>query len=797
MEFIFPMLKNYLKIAWRNLAKNRASSFINVGGLAMGMSVAIFIGLWIYEEFSFNRYHDNYDSITQVMQHQNYGGEIHTDKAVPIPLATELKRSYGNDFKQIVLSSWTNAHVLTFGEKSTSQQGNFMEQDAPRMLTLKMTNGSIAGFQDPSSILLSQSVSKVLFGETDPIGQVIKLDTATVKVIGVYKDLPQNTSFSNVSFIASWNLYASAQDVKDASGDWNQNSFQIFAQVADGKEIAGISTKINDVKLRALGADGASLKPQVFLQPMSRWNLYAEFKNGVNTGGKIQYVWMFGIIGIFVLLLACINFMNLSTARSEKRAKEVGIRKAVGSLRVQLICQFYSESIVVAILAFVLSLLAVWCLLPLINVIADKKFSILWDNPFFWLLGIGFSIITGLIAGSYPALYLSSFQPLKVLKGTFRAGRFSAAPRKILVVVQFTVSVVLIIGTMIVYRQVQFARNRPIGYTREGLIIMRPYSTDYHDHFAALRNDLLQTGTITAIAESSNSITKGSRTSGGLTWKGKEPGMVDEFTTIGVSGDYGKTVGWEFVDGRDFSGQFSTDSSALVINEAAAKYMGLQQPLGAAITWGKKYTVIGVIKNIVMTSPYEPVKPAIYFITPEAGYLNIKFSPTASVGEALRTIETVCKKYSPATPFDYKFADEEYARKFADEQRIGSFAMGFALLAIFISCLGLFGLASFMAEQRIKEIGIRKVLGASIISLWKLQSADFLVLVIISLLIATPTAYYFMHQWLENYSYRTELSWWIFAIAGSGAVIITLLTVSYQSIKTALTNPVKSLKSDG
>lgn len=788
------MIKSYLKTGWRNLIKNRASSFINVGGLALGMTVALLIGLWIYEELSFNRYHRNYDSIAQVMQHQNYNAEIRTDKAVPIPLGAELQRAYANDFKHVVLSSWTNAHLLTFGEKSISRQGNFMEPDAPRMLALKMTNGSVAGFQRPSSILLSQSVSKVIFGDADPIGQVIKLDTDNVTVTGIYEDLPDNTTFSNVAFIASWNVYAFAEDIKNAGGDWNQNSFQLFVQVAAGKKMAELSAKIKDSKLSALGPDGARLKPQVFLQPMSRWNLYAEFKNGVNTGGKIQYVWMFGIIGVFVLLLACINFMNLSTARSEKRAKEVGIRKAVGSLRVQLISQFYSESLMAAMFAFLLSLLMAWLSLPLFNIITDKKFIIPWGNPYFWLLGIGFSLITGLIAGSYPALYLSSFQPLKVLKGTFKAGRYAATPRRVLVILQFTVSVILIIGTIIVYRQIRFAKDRPVGYNREGLIMIRPYSSEYHDHFGALRNDLIQSGAVKAVAESSSSITKGSRTNGGLNWKGKEAGMADEFTTVGVSADYGKTVGWQFVAGRDFTSQFFTDSDGLIINEAAVKYMRLQQPLGTTVTWDKKYTIIGVIKNIVMTSPYEPVKPAIYYITPEAGYLNIKLSQNAKTGEALASIEAVCKKYSPVTPFDYKFADEEYARKFTDDQRIGNFAMVFAVLAIFISCLGLFGLASFMAEQRTKEIAIRKVLGASIFSLWKLQSGNFLLLVMISLLIATPTAYYFMYNWLENYTYRTELSWWVFATAGSGAIIITLLTVSYQSIKTAVSNPAKSLK---
>ena len=760
------------------------------------MAVALIIGLWMYEAFSFNKFHKNYDSIVQVMQHQNYNGEIHTDKAVPIPLGTELRRVYGTDFKHVVLSSWTNAHLLTVGDKSISQQGNFMEPGAPAMLTLTMASGSAAGLKDPSSILLSLSVSKALFGNDNAIGKIITLDTTVLKVTGVYEDLPANTSFNNVAFIAPWDLYTAAEENKNAIGDWNQNSFQLFAQLADSRRIKEVSAKIKDMKLKALGTEGANLRPQVFLQPISRWHLYAEFKNGINTGGAIEYVWMFGIIGVFVLLLACINFMNLSTARSEKRAKEVGIRKAVGSLRGQLISQFYTESLLVAFFAFMIALVMVQLTLPLFNALAGEQMAILWSNPLFWLSGIGFSLITGFIAGSYPAMYLSSFQPVKVLKGTFKAGRFSATPRKVLVVVQFTVSVILIIGTVVVYRQVQFAKNRPVGYERKGLIVLRPYSTDYHDHFDALRNDLMQTGVIAGVAESGNSITKGSRTSGGFNWKDKHAGMQDEFTTVGVSTDYGSTVGWQFIAGRDFSSQFSTDSSALVINEAAAKYMGLAHPVGETVTWDKAYTIIGVIKNIVMSSPYDPVKQAVYVITPAAGYLNFKISPGAGTSDALTKIEAVCKKYSPAAPFDYKFADEEYARKFSDEQRIGNLATVLAVLAIFISCLGLFGLASFVAEQRTKEIGVRKVLGASVFNLWRLQSKEFLVLVLIALLIAIPAAYFFMHNWLENYQYRTKLSWWIFAAAGSGAIIITLLTVSYQSIKAALSNPVKSLRID-
>ena len=788
------MFRNYFKTAWRNLIKNKFSSFINVGGLAAGMAVALLIGLWIWDELSFNKYHKNYDRIAQVMQHQNFNGEIHSDKAIPLPLATALHNNYGSDFKYIVLSSWTNTHILSFNGKSISQSGNFMGPDAPNMLTLKISKG--AGLLDPFSILLSASVSNTIFGDANPIGQIIKLDTTNVKVTGIYQDLPNNSAFNNLSFIASWELYAGAEEIKNAKSDWNNNSFQLFAQIADQSNMSDVSGKIQDIKLKNTGEQGNNLKPKIFLQPMSRWHLYPEFKNGVNTGGQIQYVWMFGIIGVFVLLLACINFMNLSTARSEKRAREVGIRKAMGSLRGHLINQFFSESLLVVFISFSFSLILVQFILPIFNDVTDKRMTMLWDKPLFWLIGIGFSLITGLIAGSYPALYLSSFKPVKVLKGTFKAGRYAALPRKVLVVLQFSVSVILIISTIIVFRQIQFAKTRDIGYNGNQLIVIRPYSTDFHDHFNAMRNDLLQTGLIKEVAESGNSITLGSRTSGGFNWKGKNPNIVDVFTTVGVSAEYGKAVGWKITTGRDFSKDFSLDSSGLILNEAAVKYMGLKNPIGETITWDKEYTVIGVVGNILMESPYEPVKQAVYYITPEAGYLNIKINPNASVSQALSKIETICKQYSPATPFEYKFADEEFAKKFNAIERIGKLAGSFAILAILISCLGLFGMASFMAEQRIKEIGVRKVLGASVFNVWRLLSKEFVLLVIISLFIAGPVAYYFMHNWLQDYQYRTELSWWIFVVAGAGALVITLLTVSFQAIKAALANPVKSLRTE-
>ena len=796
------MVKNYIKIAWRNLVKNKFSSLINIGGLAVGMAVAMLIGLWVWDELTFDKYHQNYNSVAIVMQNQTYNGETNTNKSIPVPLGAELQKNYSGDFKHITMASQNYPHIMRVGDKNLSISGSFMQPAAPEIFSLKIVKGTGSGLKDPSSILLSQASAKALFGNADPINKTILMDNkANFKVTGVYEDVPQNTTLHDidVAFIAPWDYYMANELPKTASTDWGDNSYRTYVQLADHADINKVSAKIKDIKLKHLDKEDTRYKPALFLHPMSKWHLYSEFKNGAISGGKIQYVWLFGIVGIFVLLLACINFMNLSTARSEKRAKEVGIRKAIGSDRSQLIVQFYCESVLIACIAFVFSLIIVSGALPLFNQLADKNIIAPWGNPLFWLLGIGFSLFTGLIAGSYPALYLSSFKPVKVLKGTFKGGRFAAIPRQVLVVLQFSVSVILIIGTIVVFKQIEFARNRPVGYSREGLIAIPMPVKDLHQHFEAVKTDLLQSGVVTNVAESTSSTTHVSNNTAGFQWKGKAPELVDDFAVVGITSDFGKTVGWQFLDGRDFSKTFATDSAGIVLNESAAKFMGLKNPVGENVKfWGADHKIIGVIKDMVMDSPYEPVKQTVFYFNKnnDPSFINIKINPNVSTHDALAKIEAICKTYSPSAPFMYRFADDEYAKKFEDEQRIGKLAGCFAGLAIFISCLGLFGMASFMAEQRTKEIGVRKVLGASVFGLWRLLSSDFVILVLIALFIATPTAYYFMHSWLQNYNYHTALSWWVFVVTGLGAVSITLLTVSYQSIKAALMNPVKSLRSE-
>lgn len=801
------MIKNYLKTAWRHLLKSKGYSLINISGLAVGMAVAILIGLWIYDELSFDRYHTNYDKIAQVMQNQEFDGSPQTQPVVPYPLGDALRESYGSEFKYVVMSSGiSNMLLASEKNKILTRPGSFMEPDALAMLSLKMIYGSYNALKDPGSVVISRSTSNAFFGNINPVGKTLTIRNKLIaKVSGVYEDLPDNTTFKTLEFIAPWAMYVSSEKwVADARQHWDDSSFQAFVQLADHADFENVSARIKNIKYDRVSQDEKRYKAAMFLHPMNKWHLYSDFKNGHNVGGHIQFVWLFGIIGAFVLLLACINFMNLSTARSEKRAKEVGIRKTMGSMRSQLIGQFFSESLLVAVLAFILSILLVQLSLPLFNDVAAKKMSILWTNGAFWLCSIVFIIITGIIAGSYPALYLSSFQPVKALKGTFRAGRSAALPRKVLVIVQFSVSIILIIGTIIVFRQINFAKDRPVGYDRTGLIIVEQDTDDIFNHFNAFRADLLGSGAVEEVAMSQSPITAVWITNSGFDWRGKDPSRTVDFATSAVSHEFGKTVGWQFIDGRDFSLGITSDSSGVVINEAAAKLMGLKHPTDENVKWnGKSLHIIGVIKNMIMESPYAEPKPTVFYImkTNNANFVNVKLKPGTGVKESLTKVEALFKKYSSfrnanAIPFDYKFADQDYADKFANEERVGKLATLFAGLAIFISCLGLFGMASFTAEQRTKEIGVRKVLGASVINLWSMLSRDFVALVLVSCLIATPVALYFLSRWLEQYEYRTEISWWIFAVSAAGALIITLITVSFQAIKAALANPVKSLRAE-
>ncbi|WPU91414.1 ABC transporter permease [Mucilaginibacter sabulilitoris] len=784
------MFENYLKIAWRNTIRNKASSFINITGLAVGMAVAMLIGLWIWDEVSYDKSNTNYDRIVQVLTNKNAGGGLVTQSSLPLPLSTELRDKYGSDFKQVA-SVVTMEQNMNYNNHAFSRIGCYAESAITDIITLNMIRGSKTSFKTPGTLLINESLARAIFGETDPINKTIKLNDAyLVQVTGVYRDLPQNTQFGNVNFIAPVGLLTQNGD---GMNNWFNSSFQLYALLNQGSDLHQLSRKIQNI---LYNHSKNAARPALFLSPMSEWHLY-EFKNGVAVAGRLQFVWLFGIIGLFVLLLACINFMNLSTARSEKRAKEVGIRKAIGSLRTQLIAQFLCESFLIAGVSFLIAVLLAWLALPFFNDVSGKDLHLIWTNPLVWLTCFCFCLFTGLIAGSYPALYLSSFNAVKVLKGTFKAGPAAAMPRKILVVIQFAVSVTMIIGTIVVFKQIEFAKDRPVGYNRNNLVSI-PY--DAIKGYSAFREEVLRTGAVTGVSASSNPTTGVWSSADNLSWKGKDPNRQEVFGTILVDPDFGSVVGWQMKEGRNFSKEFPSDSSGFLFNEAAIRQMGLREPIGETIKWHEKdWKVLGVVKDMVMTSPFDPITPVVFLMDDRErsfNVVNLKLKAGMPVAGSLAKIETVFKKFAPDAPFNYKFADSEYAQKFIAEERTGKLASVFAMLAIFISCLGLFGVASFVAEQRVKEIGIRKVLGASVMSIWGSLSRDFVILVGIALLIAVPVSWYFMHRWLQYYTYRTGLSWWVFALTGAGAVLITLLTVSYHSIKAAMTNPVKSLRSE-
>lgn len=800
------MIKNYLKIAWRNLNKNKIYSAINIGGLALGMAVTMVIGLWMYDELSHNNYFKNKDKIAQVYQSQTFNGRTGTGPSIPLPLEPALRNAYGDNFKYLMMCSWTTDSYIKYKDNSISRPGNYMQPMAPEFLNLEIVNGERDGLREINSIMLSESTSKALFGDEDPIGKIVKVSNEyDLGVTAVYKDIPFNNTFNDTDYIIPWDHYVANREwIRDYAVDnWGNNSFQMFVQLADNASMTAVSEKIRNVK-KDLNEDTAEFNPQLFLFPMEDWYLRNNFVDGKQTDGRIKYVWLFGIIGAFVLLLACINFMNLSTARSEKRAKEVGIRKSIGSQKRQLIYQFLSESFLIVLLAFVVAVGIVMLTLNGFNELARKEIVFPLGKPIFWMISTVFILFTALLAGSYPALYLSSFRPVDVLKGTFKAGKYSGLARKILVVLQFTVSVAFIIGTVIVMQQINHAKNRPIGYDKEGLIQIPTFSQDFIGKSELMREQFLGSGAVVAMATSSSPTTRIWSNRSGYTWEGKPEGFQEDFAWTEVSPEYAGTLNLKIVEGRDFSREMASDSLGILINKTAVEYMGVANPVGLVIRDsdeedpGPDMKVIGVVEDMIAQSPYEPVKQGwyVYDRHDNFSYYNLRLNPRQSASENLAVIERVFKDNFPAIPFQYDFVDDEYAEKFAAEQRIGTLSGIFTALAILISCLGLFGLTSFVAEQRTKEIGVRKVLGATVLNVWNMLSRDFLKLVVISCFIAVPISYYVMNGWLQDYPYRVILSWWHFALAILGALLITILTVSFQAIKAANANPVNSLRTE-
>ena len=793
------MFRNYFKTAWRNIRGSKVYSAINILGLAAGMAVALLIGLWVYNEYSYNKFLPGYQDLYQVKMSFTAEGQVNTQDATAIPVADVLRKDIPG-VRYVAESDWMDAHNLAVGDKKLYLGGAMIGGDFLKMFRYPLLKGSAGTvLKEPYSIVLTQSTAIALFGKEDPLDKMVRIDNNhDLKVTGILADLPKNSSLQ-FNYLIPFAYKEQTEDwMKNARTQWTNNSFQIFVALDPQASFAQVSANIKDI-VKVHSAEMRPGKPELMLHPLKDWRLYTDFRNGKAAGGFIDYVRLFSIIGLLVLLIACINFMNLSTARSEKRAREVGVRKALGSKRKDLVLQFLMESIVITLISFVVAILLVELVLPSFNMLTKSDIHIPFTSPVFWSIMAAYILVTGLLAGGRPAFYLSSFRAVKVLKGTMHTGRAATWPRKILVVLQFSCSIGLIISTIIVYRQIEHAKERPTGYSRDRLM-MTDMSEDMNKNFSALRNALLQSGIVESVAAAGSPVTGVWSHSAVNEWPGKNANeQILGIGAISMSDNYFKTLGMELLAGRDFTGNYAVDSATVVLNESAVKRMRLKQPIGQELLWSKdrRVKIVGVVKDAIMESPFTPVMPAIFYASHwwESNIIY-RLSPAAKTQDAIVKLRELFGKYNPAYPYTYQFVDEEYARKFDLETLIGKLAGIFAGLAIFISCLGLFGLAAYMAEQRSKEIGIRKVLGATVPQLWLLLSKEFLLLVVISCLIASPIAWYYLQHWLLDYEYRIHIGPGVFLMAGAMAIVITLVTISFQAIRAAMSNPVRSLRTE-
>ena len=783
------MFKNYFKTAWRNLLRNKGFSITNILGLAIGMACAIFILLWVYDELTYDRFQKNYDNIYQVIANRDFNNQVFTDRSMAMPLASALENS-SPQIKHAAVTTYQQQKVLTFNNNKIKKEGYVVSNHFFDIFSWEFVKGNaVMALKDPNSIVLTEDAAKAFFGNADPINKVLKVDNnKSVKVTAIVKHAPGNSTFQ-FDWLMPFNY--SDPDTKNAMNEWINSSWNVFIQTIPNADTALLNKTITKIK-RSHGHDEIS---SYFAFPMSHWHLYSDFENGKNTGGMIEYVRLFSIIAIIILLIACINFMNLSTARSEKRAKEVGIRKTLGSNKRQLIFQFFCESFILTLIAFVLAIITVVLLLPSFNLMVDKHLSLNIMQPLFWVMALSIILFTAFVAGSYPALYLSSFNPVKVLKGTNVLGKKTILPRHVLVISQFVISILLISATIIVYQQIQHVQERDMGYNPNGLIMV-PSTPDTDKSFAAIKQDLLTSGIITDVTRTSSPITEVWWNTGAPDYDGKPANAQIIMGGLGTDIDFAKTMGVKILQGHDFTGT-PADSTSMMLNKAAVDAMKLKNPIGMQMRYGKTYTVIGITDNVIMKSPFEPAYPMMFLYDPNNSSMNtMRIKTGVAPQKAIALLETVFKKYNPSVPFEYQFVDQEFQKKFITEKLISKLTNIFSALAIFICCLGLAGLASFTIEKRFREIGVRKVLGASVRQLLMLISKEFLKLVVIAFVIAVPLTLWLMSNWLDNYKYRININLWLFGVVGIAMLLLTLIVVSLNTIKAAIANPVKSLRTE-
>ncbi|MGS2738561.1 ABC transporter permease [Sinomicrobium sp. M5D2P17] len=788
------MIKNYFKIAWRNLRKNKTYSFLNIFGLAIGIACAGLIFLWVEDEVSFDSVFPNKDRIYAVPNSQKYEGEWRTFfDATPGPLAPAFKEEVPG-VKRISRVEGREK-LFSLGDKDIYEQGLYVDPDFMYIFSLDFVQGSaVSSLKNGHSIVITQKMAKQFFGDDNHIvGKTLKLDNTQDYIItGVVKDLPHNVTLK-FDWLAAYEPFAKD---KQWMHYWGNFVTDTYMELTEEANISAIDKKLNNfIPEKTGGVDDA----KAFLFAMKDWRLRSQFENGRQVGGRITYVRLFTIIACIILIIACINFMNLSTARSEKRANEVGVRKVLGAEKRKLVMQFITEALIMAAIAVAISIILMQLILPLFNLMVEKELVLALSKPLHLLALLLITLFCGLFSGYYPALHLSSFKPVVVLKGKRSARGSAVFIRKGLVVTQFTVSIVLIISTIIIYQQVQHVKNRELGYNKEHLITMKVRG-DMEKNFSSIKQDMLHTGMVENVALNSFETLSTGNNSTQATWKGKNENSEDILISHRyISPEFISIAGMEIIEGRDFRLGDPGDSTRIVITKSLARLMKTESAVGQTIHLrGINYDVIGVIKDFVYGNLYGNSDPVIFFLNRpgDAEYMYVRTDVNANIKETLSSLQAIMKKHNPAYPFEYSFVDDDFNARFTSEMLIEKLSRVFAFLAIVISCLGLFGLAAYTAEQRQKEIGIRKVLGASVKRIVQLLSTDFLKLVFIAIGIAIPIAWWITQHWLTGYAYRIEISWWVFAIAGLAAIGIALCTVSFQAVKAAMANPVKSLKTE-
>jgi ABC-type antimicrobial peptide transport system permease subunit len=789
------MFKNFLKTALRNLWKHKAFSFINIIGLALGVACSLLIMLWVKDEYSVDSFHTHGSQLYSVYERQNHDGKWDAFYSTPALLADEMKRVFP-EVEYATNYSWSTLGTFEAKDKIMNWSGNYAGADFFKMFSYPLLKGNAStALQNPSDIAISKKMAEAFFGSPEEaIGKSIRYQNNTnFKITAVFDNVPKNST-NQFDYLLNWQTFIKTF-VENPVSEWKNSGPSCYVMLRKGTDAKVFENKIE----RFLDNYNKTQTPTDYIRlGIQRYGdvyLHSGFdKNGHISGGRIQYVHLFSIVALFILLIACINFMNLTTARSIKRAKEIGVRKVIGAVRSSLIRQFIGEALLISLVSIIVALLITLLVLPQFNLLTEKHIRIPFNSGIFWLSTAGLLLIIGLVSGSYPALYLSSFNPIGVLKGTLKINRSALWFRKVLVVFQFSVSIILIIGTIVISRQVAYIQSVNLGYNKENLIII-PLRGDLPQQLSIFKTQGLSMPGIKGITSMSQNLTQIIPKTTVVDWEGKDPNSSIEFTWSLVGYDFTKTLNAQIIQGRDFSKAFGTDSTGYVINETALKITGYKNPIGKPFTFHRKRgTIIGVVRDFHFNSLHESIAPLVLSLGENiAGEALVRTEP-GKTKEALTSLEKLCKELNPQFPFTYKFADKEYEKLYQNEQIVGKLANCFAFLAILISCLGLLGLVMFTAEQRTKEFGIRKVLGATPISLFNLLTQELLLLVLTALVIASPIAWLLMHNWLQNYAYKIHISWWMFAYAGILAILIAFATVGVQAIKAAIANPVMSIR---